>query len=107
MSRRLTTGSAQHLACWPIAAQILMKSSMLVGVDGAVKVSISPGSESLSCHLKEWLTRSAVQICESKNVCCAALRIGVSSCADWGLASFHCWDCHGDRSAGKESSEDS
>jgi hypothetical protein len=36
----LTIGSAQHLACWPIAAQMLMKSSMLVGVDGAIKVTI-------------------------------------------------------------------
>jgi hypothetical protein len=34
--QQLTIGSKQHRACWPMAAQMLVKSSVLVGGVGAV-----------------------------------------------------------------------
>jgi hypothetical protein len=39
MNYVLTIGIAQHRARWPIAEQIVVKSSLLVGVLGAAMIS--------------------------------------------------------------------
>lgn len=65
---RLTIGNKQHRARWPIAAQISVKSSVLVGAVGAILVSVHDLSETPYMDHEGQLTWCAVEVSNAEDI---------------------------------------
>lgn len=81
---KLTMGKTQHLACWPMAAQMETKSFTDVGVFGAVSGNLAKTHHALGSNRKR--TRCTVEIGNAQNIRGTTQGVAIRACANRSLA---------------------